>query len=446
MNANKRAGNAWAFAATATLLSGLISPAAAQVGSLGGLTGPALTPPPVITSDRVDPFAQPGREYTALPLGPWLVYPTIFLGAIFDDNVRQTEVARVSSGGARLVPSLLAETTDGIYKTTLYGMADGRLYTDDRAENANALAARAGFIERFQPMPDAVFNFQGDYTRQRDLFSTFGIDHSVTSLNPTGIGLSPVTNPIAYNQFSATASMQKSFGRAFFSVGGSVVDIQYDTPGIDVAPSPDGIVFTGTSRLGFWFTPFLYAYGEGTIDQRNYSDQLFNSSGYRTLAGIGSDQIGLFRGEVYGGYQSEHRDFVLFDNVNSGVFGGRIYYYPLRELTLAASVDESLGVTFLASAVPGTLGTPTKVTTALFQATYGLAREWSASARFGYIHTDYVDTIRVDNAWTAGATVAYSVWQNFAVTLDYQYVQLDSNVPLQSFTRNVVTLGATYRY
>jgi hypothetical protein len=421
------------------------SPAVAQVGAFGGPSGPSLTVPPVAI-DRGDPFARPSREYSALPFGSWLLYPTLFAGAVFDDNVRQTEVAKTSSGGARLVPSILAERNDGIHKTSLYGMADMRLYTDHAANNADAVAVRTGFIERYQPIPDLLFNLQGDYTRQRDLFSTFGIDNSVTTVNPTAIGLMPVTNPLSYNQLAAAGSVQKNFDRAFVSVGGSVVGIRYDTRPDLAAPSPDGVTYTGTGRAGFWLTPFLYAYAEGAVDQRRFSDDRFDSSGYRTVGGIGSDRIGLFRGEVYGGYQAERHDRAALGTTEGSVFGGRIYYYPLRELTLSAALDQSLGVSLLASATPGILGASTRATTALLKATYALAREWTASTRFGYIHTEYVAAVRQDDAWTAGATVTYSVWQNFGITLDYQYVQLESNVPLQSFTRNLVTLGATYKY
>jgi hypothetical protein len=63
-----------------------------------------------------------------------------------------------------------------------------------------------------------------------------------------------------------------------------------------------------------------------------------------------------------------------------------------------------------------------------------------------YVRTDYTDIVRTDNAWVMGGTLTYSVWQNFGITLDYQYMQETSNVPLQSFTREVVTLGGTYRY
>jgi hypothetical protein len=45
-----------------------------------------------------------------------------------------------------------------------------------------------------------------------------------------------------------------------------------------------------------------------------------------------------------------------------------------------------------------------------------------------------------------GTTMTYSVWRSFGLTFDYQHIQLSSNVPLQSFTRDVVTIGGTYKY
>jgi hypothetical protein len=447
MSANqRRRAKASLFACTVVLCICVASAANAQVGALGGLGGPALEAPPVTVPGRTDPFTNRSRDYAALPVGDWLLYPSVFFGAVYDSNVRQTSTNTTSSWGGRLVPSLLAQREDGIHTTTLYGMADGRGYTNDAGgSNSDTVAARAGVIEQYQPLLDLVVNAQFDYTRQRDLFSTFGIDHSVTTLNPTAIGLAPTANPLAYNQFSGTASVQKTFDRAFVNFGGSIVNISYDTDPLLMAPSPNGTTYTGTGRGGFWFTPFLYAYLEGTVDQRNYAIDQFNSSGYRTVGGIGTDQIGLFRGEVYGGYQSEHHDFAPLGNASGGVLGGRLYYYPLRELTVSASVDESLGVSLL-EAVPGAFGTNTRATSALLQATYALAREWAASARFGYIRTDYLDVTRTDDSWTGGGTVTYSVWQNFGLTFDYQHVQLSSNVPLQSFTRDVVTLGGTYKY
>jgi hypothetical protein len=415
----------------------------AQIGALGGTAGPALVEPPA-TIQRANPFEPRGREYAGLPVGDWLLFPSLFVGALVDDNVNQSSTSRTSSAGARVVPSLFAEANDGIHKTTLYGMLDGRLYAEASASNADAVAARSGVIQTYEATRDLIFRGQADYTRQRDLFSTLGVDHSVTSLNPTGVGLSPTVNPQTYNQFSGSASVQKTLDRAFVSLTGSVVDIVYDGGGTQ--PSPDGVVYTASGRGGFWFTPLLYAYAEPTVDQRRYATTIFNSQGYRAVGGIGSDQIGLFRGEVYGGYQAEQFDLAPLGSVSSTVLGARLSYYPTRALTLRASVDESLGVTSLAPSPGVSSGTPTRLTTSLLQASYTIAPEWSANARFGYIRTQYVNNPRLDNAWTVGGTIEYSIWRNVNLTLDYQYTQLTSNAPGQNFSRNVGTLGAVYRY
>jgi hypothetical protein len=417
--------------------------ASAQVGILGGIDGPSLTPPPVIT-DHDDPFVSRTREYQALPVGSWMLYPSLFVGGVYDTNPSQAAGTRTPSFGGRVVPSLLAESNDGISKSTFYGTMDGRAYSADTASASDTISARTGFIQRYQPTVDWVVNAQADYTRQRDIFTTFGVDNSVNTLNTTSVGLAPTANPIAYNQYAAVATVQKTFGQAFLSATGSVVDLAYDSnaPGM---PSASGTTYTGVGRGGFWLTPALYAYVEGSLDQRRYATSDFNSSGYRAVGGLGSDQIGLFKGELYGGYQSEQFDFSPLGSVASSVFGGSIYYYPLPELTIRASVNQSLGVSQLAQ-LQGLPGTSTKADTAILQATYSLAKEWTASARFGYVRTAYSDVSRIDNAWTAGATLSYSVWQNLGVTLDYQYVQLASTAPLQSFTRNVVTLGLTYKY
>ena len=430
-------------ATTGALLSCLTSHAWAQVGVFGGQAGPDIVLPPV-APQRANPFDIPSREYTALSLAGWLLYPSVFVGAVFDDNVNQASANRVSGTGMRVVPSLLAQTNDGIHKTTFYGTLDGRFGLDGDSTNASTFAARAGLSHTYEAMPDLVVGLQGNYTRQRDLFA-FNLDQGMPSLNSTGLGLSPVTNPVSYNQFAGSASIQKTFDRAFINVSGSVVDMIYDHASAG-SPSPDGTVYTATARAGRWFMPFLYAYAEASFDERYFATGGLNSHGYRTVGGLGSDQIGLFRGEVYGGYQAEQYDFAGLGSVNSTVFGGRLYYSPTRALAFRASVDQSLGVSLLTASPTSPFGTATRVTTSLLQANYAIAPEWSVSARFGYIRTEFVGSARLDDAWTAGGAITYSLWRSFGLVLDYQFVQLASNVPLQSFTRNVITLGASYKY
>ena len=172
---------------------------------------------------------------------------------------------------------------------------------------------------------------------------------------------------------------------------------------------------------------------------------MLSSSGYKVVAGVGSRQIGLFRGELYGGYQNEHYDIGGFGGVTSTVFGGRLYYEPTRYWQLIAALSRSLDASVQASLL-SPLGTPVRATAALVQSNYALSTQWSATARLGYATYEFVDSSRLDNAWLAGARIDYKVWQNMALSLDYQYTKLSSNAPLTSYTRQVITAGVAYKY
>jgi hypothetical protein len=424
------------------LLSGLavVSPARAQVGAVGGANAPSVQPPPV-NSGRADVFANPGRTDDALIAGGWLIYPSAFVGGVYDSNPNQSSHGQ-SSGGARLTPSLLAETVGDLTKTTIYGVADGRIYFGSHA--TDTVDVSSGIVETYQPLPDLVFTGQGDYTRQRDLFATLGTTHSVQLLNTTGIGLSPVSNPQAYNQLSAAAAVQKNFASAFAIVSGSVVGQIYDqnAPGA----SADNVTYTGGLKGGVWITPALYAFFDGKGDSRNLSVSGLSSSGYRIAGGLGTDQIGLVRGELYGGYQAEDYSSSTIGRISNPIFGARGYYYPLPELTVNLSVDEQLGASLLTGSPVFPLGSATRLTTVLATADYNIGQQWSASGRAGYVHTNYVNTARRDDAWTVGGTVTYQLLRNVGLTGDYQHVQLSSNAVLQSFSRDIFTLGLSLKY
>lgn len=432
-------------AAAALLIGvGAVPQAKAQVGTIGGANAPSFTPPPVAT-DHPDFFQNPGVSDDALVAGNWLIYPSAFVGGIYDSNINQSATDKQSSGGVRLAPSFLAITAGDFTKTTVYGVADGRIYTNQRDNNADTVDVNSGIIEVYQPLPDLVVTGQGDYTRQKDLFSTLGDTHNVLNLNPAGIGLSPVSNPSGYNQLTGALSVQKDFSTAFLIADGSIVGQIYDDK-TNLGLNPDNATFTGGLRGGIWLTPAIYGYVEGAGDSRNESISSLSSSGYRMTGGFGTDQIGLVRGEVYGGYQSEDYASSGIGTVSGSIYGARGYYYPLPYLTMNVAVDEELGVSLLTPLPDSPFGSATKVTTALATANYSISNLWGAALRGGYIHTDYVGATRRDDAWTAGGTLSYEIMRNIDLTGDYQHTQLSSNAAFQSFTRDVFTVGLTFKY
>jgi hypothetical protein len=413
----------------------------ARAQTLPEKVGVSLVPPPVFT-ERGNPFAVPNLG-EGLSAADWLVYPSIFAGVSADTNPQQAPTSSRFGTGLRTVPSIIAFRETGIHTTTLYGAADAQYLVN--ANNDNILSADAGFTQIYRVLPDLIFNAQGDFSRQQNIFSNFLVNNSLTTLNPTGVGLSPTVGSPNYDQFSGTASVQKNLDDAFVILGGSAVALAYEHAPNAVTPAPNGTTYTAQARIGVWLLPDLYSYLGASVDTRDFGGSL-GSSGYRVTSGIGSDRFGLFRGELYAGYQSERYRSAAIGTVSGVLLGGRLLYYPLPELAVGGALDEVIGATSLVSTPGSPLGTATKVTSFLGQASYALAREWSASARGGYIHTDYVGSIRRDDALTIGITITYTIWRTLGLTLDYQHLELTSNAALQGFSRDVVTVGALYRY
>jgi hypothetical protein len=411
-------------------------------------------------------FAQqiaPVGEYTpGLPIGGWMLYPSIFAGAVYDTNINHTATGfnRDSGTSARVSPRLVATYDGGIYKTTVYGVADAEFF------NGNTVAASAGFTQGYAPLPDLSFGLYGNYSRQTDLFNSATMFNN-NAIGPTGnppntipviiapFGNTPFVNPVAYNQFSLGGSVTKTFNQVFVTLSASTYYLFYDhdfnVPAQLQTSHDFGSVWL-TGRVGYRF-PAFYVFAEASTIWQAFSNSLFNTNGYRVVGGVGTDlPDSLWQAEVYGGWQfqnqNDQNNFPLSgvpDDVGRGVFGGRLSYHPTPYWTLIAGVDEALGMsTFITPTLPA--GAPNLATTAYIMTTYGLSRWWSVGARFGYTRADYIGFDRTDDGWMAGASFNYEIWRNLALTLDYQYSTGHSNLVFSDYTRNQYTAGLTYRY
>lgn len=398
----------------------------------------------------------PNRNYNGLPMGGWLFYPGLTAGAVYDDNIFQSPTNRTARFGTRITPTVTAVRDSGIHQLTVYGTVDARLYSG--ANQADSIAARAGFAHKYEAMRDLIFRFQGDYTRQTDPFNAAGgFNANAAAANP--FGTAAIANPFSYNQFIGSASATKMFNQSFLSVRGSVAHIAYDSTNgqagsTSIAPT-DGTIYAVTGRAGYYVSPLFYAYVEPMLDWRRYALTANNSSGYRVVGGLATERVGLYQGEIFAGYQAERGDQTIVagvpnpsTTVSGTVLGGRLSYEPTRFLKLRATLDETLGVAQVINATTPQ-GTSTKTTLALLQADYAMSRVWTIGGRVGYSRVSYETNLANSGhayGWLGGVRYSYIFSPSFAVTLDYQYTKLDSNVALAGVTRNLITLSGTYRY
>src|SRR5262245_24484413 len=428
----------------------------------------------------------PTGEYReGLVVGDWKLDPQIFVGAVWDGNIDQhpNGTPRSSHTSARAVPYIGGYYDGGIHKTSVYGVLDARFF------DANTISATTGLTHRYEAMRDLIFNFYVNYTRQTDIFTNAlnfnngAIGPNISGSPETNIpivlnpfGTTPTVNPSSYNQYTGGTSVLKTFDNAFVSLAGTVYHIQFDQTtnlplGNPFSTSLDGTSYWVVGRAGYNVTPQFYVFAESAGIFQRFNNSTFDTNGYRVSGGVGSaDPQSLFRGEVFGGYQAQEQvrgSGILVDangvplivnglgipsgipsNTHSGIFGGRLAYYPTRYWTLVAQVDETLGVsTTLSPTLPA--GLPLLATNAILQTNYNISRWWWVGARVGYTRSKFYGFDRVDDGWMAGGSFNYEVWRNLSLTLDYQYSTVHSdavNAVLSNFTRNVYSAGLTYRY
>ena len=443
----------------------------------------------------LSPGANGPNPDAGLALASFMLYPSSFAGLVFNDNLYSTASNRVAGLGVRLRPSFEARLDDGLHQTSVYfttdlqiypGQGDAYVFTPQPTVYAPPTNAtgRAGFSHQWLPTADLSIQAVADYARQNGLFGA----------SPATANFTPFTLPSAStvsaapqysNQYSAFVSIEKKFEEQWFLTAKTGAQyVAYDSrPSVapvaslatglaPITASQDGLIYMASLRGGYYVTPQLYAFVEPQADLRFYRNSWSDTNGYRLISGVGSDLISLFKGEVYGGYQSQASAHGYFAPSSSPAFGVRLYYYPTHYLTLTTSLDQTLTAaapqpTGLLLGVPVfalEAGQSSKTLQARVEADYAMAEYWSAFLRGGYGETSYANGRGPQTIWTGGAGLNYNFWPNLGVTFEYQYTRsfaapsaqavalvspIAAPAPAASalgFAQNLLTMGLTYRY
>ena len=286
-----------------------------------------------------NPLEAPSREYTGIPIAGWLLYADVLNGAVYDDNVFQTHANETAAWGYRLQPNIELTRNNGIHKTTIYGFADARFYGDD-ADEGDVFNAEGGFRHVWEAQRDFIVRFGAQAARKTDINNSGQV--IVNGVEQT------LVDPLTYNEYTTSVSGLKSFDRFFVGLAGAARRNTYDdiedTLG-QIIPQDfrNQTVYTFSGRVGIHLSPVFYAFAEPSQNWRHFNDSTFDSEGQRIVAGLGTDRISLFQGEIFAGYQRQDYDNAAFGDVESDVYGGQLYWYPTRDLTVGIEVDKSIG-------------------------------------------------------------------------------------------------------
>lgn len=440
---------------------------------------------PGISGSPVSYGGTPIACRSGIPVGEWLIYPSIRLYSIYSDNLFLAPTSPLNAFGFGATPSVTAHWSNGIHTTTLFASVDTARYPTENL--IDTFDKKATFTQDYSPLPDLSFTVLGDYSHTT-------VTGSLTNSIPTAIA-TPVTNPTRlpdgnfelpngeivtptgqvvgnisagsaangisvvnpYDQYTTTASVSKIFNDAILTLSGSVAQTDYQSeqnPGSLQAFSSftsKTLSEAGSVALG----PLFYAYSNGVFSTHTAGAGIDPyTQAYTVVGGIGTRQFGLFRASAYTGYQGSNAD--TSGTAGGAKYGANISYYPTLAWTITAALDDTInrapsgGVSTLALAVDSpeqiALSSSTNVLHSSLQTQYQISPQWAVTGNLSNNHISFYGGSRIDNAWQAGAQLNFEMWRNMTLSWEYEYTDILSNAPGQNAMRNFLMMSANYRF
>src|SRR3954467_5763037 len=183
------------------------------------------TPQPTQQTQRAqqDPFTlypvAPGVTY-----GNFTIYPQVTGAGFYDDNVFATNSNRQGSWGGLVRPELGFATAGQNYAVQAQGAVEQRWY--DRFSSEDQLNGAAAFAATVMPDPNTQIVAKAGYVRAHESRGTG---------ESTFIGFD---RPVGYDNYLASAALNKRFDRVWTSLGLAGSWIHYDTPTVNSVAVP----------------------------------------------------------------------------------------------------------------------------------------------------------------------------------------------------------------
>ncbi len=387
-----------------------------------------------------DPFAISEQKNLGITAGDWIILPEMTIGTSYDDNLFNSRTNPKASWGFDVQPGVTLKRDTGIHNTTL--SLTGDISTPVDVSGADTFTGAADLKHVYEIERDLSLTYQGEVAHRYD-------QGSAVSATGTGGGATGVyIEPISYMTYSSSLLLDKSFNNAFVSAGGGFQAYHYNnaqtTAGGTVSQSGrDLIQYSAHARGGLRFLSDDYVFIEPTVTQYDYQ-QGVPATGYTVTGGVGSDHLGLFRGEIFGGYQ-----IVEFGSgasgssqLSGGTFGGRVAWTPTKDLVISLQAAQALTPNTILS---GSTGSINKTDTISAAVTYDYTRRINFNATASLSNVNYTVGSRDDKISQITMSATYYLTERAGIRLEYDFANVNSNQPIYDYERNRVILGIHIR-
>lgn len=384
---------------------------------------------------------RPGYDPIGYRLGPHFFFPSIGIGYRFDSNAFATSGASRSDSALVVSPGLMVTnqprfqgSTPSIFTYQLDLNAD--IYQYRLFDSEDRTDASAKLKTRWELSPDMTLEGNFLAARKHD-------ERGDSALPPDA------REPIPYTDLRAEGVFTRHFGRLGIELNGNVRQLEYEdiqtvtgTPLSQAARS--GSIFAAHIKPFYEFSPGYRAFVRLRANKRDYEGTgplNRDSSGYDIRGGLDFVLTPLIRGSAEAGYLSQTYDNPLIAPFDGLSFAAKAQWLvtPLMTVTLNAerSVAETVTPDFEArlDTVYGA------------QIDYEFMRNVTLFAGAKRKKEDFRGIAeRTDDVTQLTAGAEYLMNRHLRMTLQYQFQDRNSNIPVYDFDRHLVTLGVKAQY
>lgn len=375
----------------------------------------------------------PGYEPVGIRANAWMFYPALLVGGLYDSNVFASNSDKHGDIAGVVRPSLLVKSLWGRHQLDFAGYVDTRQYSRySSLDQSNASIRMKGRIDVRHDIA-VLFNLRAAYLHEE-----------VGSLSSPAGAVEPT--PYGYTHEDVTYWQQ--FNRLAVSFGARNENYDYGETraqnGTTInQDSRDGAVNVAHGRVDYALTPDwgVFAAFEGNDrNLRGSSSGSLSSRGYHALSGFNFQLTSLIGGEIGAGYTSQRFDDPSIGTVDGPAYRALLTWSPTRSLDVHFKAEE------ITTEAVDTVTSAVRADALMVGADYELRRNLVLSTTGSYEKDRFYGQTRQDNVYAATAALSYLLSRFGSVSLQYKYVNRDSNLPSAIFDKHEIGIDATVHF
>lgn len=362
---------------------------------------------------------RPRPEYDArgVPMGGFVLYPEILVGAEFTDNVFGTDTNTEEDLVWHVDPSVELRSRWTTHELNFSLAAPMRYYNDfDEADTSDLIAEGNGRLDIYRD-----FYVHGSLG--------YGNRTEALSSSPTNL---PLAEPIEYTTTDGSLGFVKAFNRLRVSGEAAYASYDYDD-GVLFNLTPvdqddrDRDVIEGGVRFDYAVSPGTALFLAVGANSRDYDldppATIVNrdSEGYEALVGANFDVSRVMRGEIGVGYLNQTYDEPGVGESSGLAVRTNLEWFP----------DELVTVSFAASREVGDAGAFGASSYIANNASFAIDYEWRRNVIFGvstgYSFDDYNGIDREDARWSAEVSADYLMNRGAALFVQIGHYEQQSD-------------------